>query len=295
MREIKVHFIIIGAMKCATTTLREQLAQQDGIYMLGKPKESHFFSYDIHYAKGISWYKAKFKNAAENDICGEATTSYSKFPQYPDSAARIKQHYPDIKLVYVMRHPVDRLISQYIHEVTQREIPDHMSIDQAIKKYPRLVHYSCYTKQLEVYFAQFEKQSILPVFFERLCADSQKELERICSFLNCPKPAHWDYNIEPQNVSKNLLMKSHFVDFIIDNQTFRSIRQKVVPHVIPKKIRRLFEANIEKPTISKTQMNYLKEVFDQDLKKLGLLLGVELTCDSYRQIVSQTVREWVLS
>ena len=75
-------FLIIGAMKCATTSLHDQLAAQPGLFM-SEPKEPFFFSNDEVYARGIDWYAGLFAGAAAGDLCGESSTHYTKLPSYP--------------------------------------------------------------------------------------------------------------------------------------------------------------------------------------------------------------------
>lgn len=113
----KPDFIIIGAMKCATSSLHTQLAQQPGIFMT-TPKEPNFFSDDGQFALGLSWYKNLFSDAQSGDICGESSTHYSKLPDYPQCIQRMSFYLPTVKLIYVMRHPIDRLVSHYIHQLS---------------------------------------------------------------------------------------------------------------------------------------------------------------------------------
>src|SRR5690349_17383952 len=110
-------FVIIGAMKCATTTLHEQLARQPGIFM-SRPKEPNFFSDDEVYARGLDWYRSLFDGAGDSALCGESSTHYTKLPSYPETVGRMARALPRPRLIYVMGHPVDRLISHFVHEVT---------------------------------------------------------------------------------------------------------------------------------------------------------------------------------
>ena len=75
-------FIIIGAMKSATSTLHNQLGAQSSIFM-SSPKEPNFFSDDDIYNQGLSWYSGLFSDANGSDICGESSTHYTKLPDYP--------------------------------------------------------------------------------------------------------------------------------------------------------------------------------------------------------------------
>jgi hypothetical protein len=101
------NFITIGAMKSATSTLHEQLKQQPGFFM-SEEKEPNFFSNDEIYANGLDWYSSLFSNAAPGDLCGESSTHYTKLTTYPHTVARMKAALPHVKLIYMIRHPIDR-------------------------------------------------------------------------------------------------------------------------------------------------------------------------------------------
>ena len=100
-------FVVIGAMKSATTTLHEQLARQPGVFMT-RPKEPSFFSDDTVYARGWGWYGAHFRAARDGDLRGESSTHYSKLPTYPRTVERMARDLPHVKLIYLMRQPIDR-------------------------------------------------------------------------------------------------------------------------------------------------------------------------------------------
>src|SRR5271155_5494150 len=94
-------FIVIGAMKSATTTLHEQLARQPG-FCMSRPKEPNFFSDDRMFARGWAWYGSLFQAAKPTDLCGESSTHYTKLPSYPWTVERMKRDLPHLKLIYLM-------------------------------------------------------------------------------------------------------------------------------------------------------------------------------------------------
>ena len=102
-------FVIIGAMKCATTTLAEQLGAQPGVF-ISDPKEPNFFSDDAVFRRGMNWYASLFDSAESGAMLGEASTHYTKLPTHPKACERMLAALPDAKLIYVMRHPVDRIL-----------------------------------------------------------------------------------------------------------------------------------------------------------------------------------------
>lgn len=282
-------FIIIGAMKCATSTLHEQLALQPGIFMT-QLKEPNFFSNDEQYVLGIDWYQSHFQGAKPSDLCGESSTHYTKLPTYPHTLERIKAHVPNAKFIYVMRHPIDRLVSQYIHEWTQRRI--FVDINQAIYQYPELIDYSRYTMQLNPYFDTFGQNRVLPVFFERLFAHSQDELERICQFIGYSGQPTWVNDLDAQNISSERLRKSAWRDFLVEAPGLKEIRQFLVPKTVRNWIKGFWTLK-KRPELEQQQIEYLNSIFDKDLDKLGYWLGVQLSCDSFKSTVKSKPLNWI--
>ncbi|MEQ9552856.1 MAG: sulfotransferase [Coleofasciculus sp. G3-WIS-01] len=282
-------FIIIGAMKCATSTLHEQLAVQPGIFM-SELKEPNFFSDDDQYAKGMDWYLAHFQPANANDICGESSTHYTKFPTYPKTIERLYNHLPDVKLIYVMRHPIDRLVSQYIHEWSQRVIT--VEINQAIAQHPELIYYSQYTRQLQPYFDTFGQQRILPVFLERLFKYPQQELERVCGFIGYPGQPIWDNELSTRNVSTERMRTSKIRDFFVEAPLLKQMRRWLIPKSFRNWVRSLWTMK-QKPELESEQVEHLQAIFDQDLAVLGSWLGIELSCHNFKAVVQAEPRNWV--
>ncbi len=281
-------FMIIGAMKSATSTLHEQLAQQDGFFMC-TPKEPYFFSDDPVYAKGLEWYAGLFADARADDICGESTTHYAKLPTYPKTIARIAEHVPDAKFVYVMRHPIDRLVSQYIHQWTEREID--RPIDEAIHTHPELIAYSRYAMQLEPYFAQFGQARVLPVFFDHLRSHPQVELARICNFLGYTGNPVWDDSDQQRNVSSERMRVNPIRDALVNAPILSTIRRRLIPPTMRERVKTLWRME-KRPELSADSTLQLQEIFDADLAVLSGWLGVELTCQNFKSVTRERVWEW---
>lgn len=285
----KPNFIIIGSMKCATSTLHEQLAQQPGIFM-SELKEPNFFSDDDQYARGMDWYWSHFKDASPTDLCGESSTHYTKLPTYPHTITRLQKTLPDVKLIYVMRHPVNRLVSQYIHEWSQRVIS--VDINRAIAQHPELIDYSRYTMQLRPYFETFGADRVLPVFFERMFSHPQTELERICQFIGYSEPPTWYIDLDAQNVSSERLIKSAWRDILVEAPGLKQIRRWFVPKHVRTWVRG-FWAMKKRPELSSEHINRLQEIFDEDLETLGSWLGTDLSCATFKDRVTKQSLNWV--
>lgn len=132
-------FMIIGAQKSGTTSLYNYLVEHPNIARASR-KEPHFFSGE-NYLKGRFWYRAYFptvlqkrfaeRKGGERFITGEATPYYIFHPHAP---RRVRETVPNVKLVALLRNPVDRAISQYHHEV--RRGNETLPLAEAIEREP---------------------------------------------------------------------------------------------------------------------------------------------------------------
>lgn len=283
-------FIIIGAMKCATSTLHEQLALQPGIVM-SAPKEPNFFSNDEEWSRGMAWYRGLFAAASPSDICGESSTHYSKLPTYPLTIERMRNHLPrDLKIVYMMRHPVDRLVSQYIHEWTQRFVEG--SIDEGLDTNPEMIAYSRYAMQLKPFIETWGSVNILPLFFEHFANHQQATLERVCRFIGYRGQANWDFDLKEQNVSSERLRKSAWRDAVANLPGMTTLRRTLVPQGVRDRIKGAWMMK-ERPQLSDASQARLRETFDEDLAMLGRWFGIDgLRCENFKRIAKQSHPEW---
>lgn len=285
-------FMIIGAMKCATTTLHEQLAGQPCI-MMSQPKEPNFFSDDQSFARGFDWYASLFASTDDGVLCGESSTHYTKLPTYPDTVGRMSRVLARIKLIYVMRHPIDRLISHYIHEVTNGRIT--RGIHEAVDRHPELVDYGRYHMQLSPYLSAFGAESVLPVFFNRLVARPQDELDRIGRFLGSRDRLRWDYNLRPQNAGSDRLRRSALREVLVRAPVLSTIRRRVVPKPLSETIKGFWRARTDRPRPTPELVKQLCAVFDEDLEQLGSWLGTRLNCNVFHEATGTRALEWSAS
>lgn len=276
-------------MKSATSTLHEQLARQPGIFM-STPKEPNFFSNDEQWNRGMDWYASLFRDAPPDGLCGESSTHYTKLPTYPHTINRMKQHLSaDVKFIYIMRHPIDRLVSQYIHEWTQRVIS--CPIDQALEQHPELIQYSRYAMQLEPFLESFGRTNVLPMFFERIASQPQAELQRVCRFIGYAGAPRWDDSIGEQNASTQRLRQSPLRDAIINLPGLKTIRRKFIPQSLRDRVKGLW-AMKHRPRLSPENLRRLEALFDDDLAILGRWLGLELNCRNFTGAAQQAVPQW---
>jgi hypothetical protein len=128
--------LIIGAMKCGTSSLFNYLAQHPEIAE-SRPKEIGFFDNDDHWARGRDWYEAAWRwDPAQHRVALEASTGYTKVPTMPNAAARIATYPAKFQFLYIMRNPLDRYESHYSHKDARKELQQaRISLKEALKDF----------------------------------------------------------------------------------------------------------------------------------------------------------------
>lgn len=177
-------FLVIGGMKCGSTTLYEHLSRHPDLF-LSSPKEPQFFSREPVFARGLHWYRSLFEGAGSR-VCGEASTCYSRAPHFGDVAARIHLHLPDARLVYLVRHPVDRAYSHYRHEAQARIVAGGAalpSFEEMLEENDEIVDTSDYWRQLQEYLAHYPREQIHVLSLEDLQSRRDETLAALQQFL----------------------------------------------------------------------------------------------------------------
>lgn len=282
-------FIVIGAMKAATTTLHEQLARQPCLCM-SRLKEPNFFSDDENHRRGVGWYRSCFEGCSEGQLAGESSTHYTKLPTHPLTVDRMVRLLPDVKLIYVMRHPIDRLTSHYLHETTVGRVSE--GLEETVERLPELVDYGCYARQLEPYLRAFGTQAILPVFFDRLVEQPQREFDRIGHFLGVEERLVWDASLGPFNVGRQRLRNSPVRDALVRAPVLTAVRRTILPGALTEGLKSLWRIGIDPPTVPPELEPRLRRVFDEDLSRLGSWLGVRLDCERFHEVARGEPPAW---
>jgi hypothetical protein len=114
-------FLIIGAQKSATRWLRINLGEHPQVF--AADTELSFFNSD-RFERGLEWYRGNFEEWRGEPVVGEATPGYMMWRQDPARiAARIDESLPGVKLIAILRNPVDRTYSAFIHHMRRGRIP----------------------------------------------------------------------------------------------------------------------------------------------------------------------------
>ncbi len=202
--EWEPNFIIIGVQKGGTSSLYTYLTHHPQIAE-ARQKEVHFF--DLNLDKGIEWYRSQFPSigdGTERQIC-EASPYYIFHPCVPQ---RVYNVFPQVKLILLLRNPVDRAISHYYHEV--RLGFENLSLEEAIAAEPQRLageieklmasqtyyshnhqHYAylsrgIYADQILNWLKFFPKEQMLILKSEDLYTNPAATFNTTLEFLNLP-------------------------------------------------------------------------------------------------------------
>lgn len=179
-------FLLLGAMKSGTTTLYRQLRDHPDLF-LSRPKEPQYFSRESQRRRGIDWYTSLFAHARDDQRCGEASTCYTRYPHFGDVAGRIADQLPNVRMVYVMRHPAERCYSHYRHVMQERISSGNeaavVSLEEALSSLPEIVDASLYAVQISQFFAHFPREQFHFLTLDELRADPEPTMSTLLEFL----------------------------------------------------------------------------------------------------------------
>ena len=274
------NFLIIGAARAGTTSIYHNLSQHPEVFMSDR-KEINFFNH--HWDRGLDWYDSFFSGYAGQKMVGEAsvryTFRYSEAVKVPERIARTLDH---PKLIYVVRHPVDRAYSHYWHNrnTLQRE---EGPFEEAIEEHPVYLTTSCYFERLSPYLRYFPPEQICVLIFEEFFADPQQGMRTIFDFLGVdssfvPKGVDMKTNVAWTPRSRRL--HGFYVRWFSQKTRLRQFLEPMIPHHLRARLRNLLRASYGQPGIPPMNVETrerLLDYFRPENDKLAEFLGRDLS------------------
>jgi len=172
-------FVVIGAQKAGTTWLYECLSEHPEVFV-PRMKEVHYFTrpQDDRLSRldqGVEWYRSLFPDSGK--VCGELTPDYMFFPYVAPAIAVLN---PKMKIVALLRHPVDRAYSQYW---MRRRYRDSLPFEEAIRETPGLIERGFYHRQLAPYLEIFGADCVRIYIYEEITEAPEQFFADLCRFL----------------------------------------------------------------------------------------------------------------
>ena len=268
--------LIIGAMKCGTTSLFSYLAQHPQIAACRK-KETFFFSANDCWNKGFDWYQSLWNwNPNIHKIALEASVDYTRIPSYPNAAKRIATlaDRVNFRFIYIMRNPLDRIESHYTHGLAKNWQSTQKPLAEEI--HPELIEASQYAKQLSEYYQRFPAENILLLNFTNLKKEPLTLLKEVCCFLQIDPDYQFQGLNQVHNANTERIADETLWLWLRKIKLLRSLG-KHISQQQKKKIYHLFgrklEGNIKLPP---EQRSYILQELREDLQKLSVDYGFDL-------------------
>ena len=183
-RSRPLDFLLVGAPRCGTTSLFEYLRRHPGVFVPAA-KELPFFTDETRFSGGWDTFvDSFFAGAPPEALWGKLTPHYWESPE--TAAPRIAAAMPEVKLLALLRNPVERAHSHYRFLVRRDVEPTSFATavgDRTGRKYQAYVPPGEYGRVLDVYLRHFEREQIHVMFTEELEADPTETFDRLLLFL----------------------------------------------------------------------------------------------------------------
>lgn len=269
-----VDFMMIGAQKAGTTSLAAQLAAHPAVAFC-REKEPGYFHQTADWRAGLEEYHRLY-SPQPGQITGEASTFYTFYPEFQETHKRLFEYNPDLKLIYIMRQPVDRALSHYAHNLVRNL--DTNPPDKAVFLSPDYVNRSRYAVQLRPYLELFEREQILLLVFEEYIRDQTGTLEQVAAFLGIDARPFAEIETAAQHKTVGEpYLKYESVRSVVRTSAFQKLRA-IVPASIRQPVRhRLFSNKLEqKPDVRPETKQALWRLLEDDVRVIEELLGRQL-------------------
>ena len=294
----KPDFLIIGAARSGTTALASFLQQHPEAFICA-PKEPHFFAFAdqqpnfcgpgddvmLNRRAVTQWseYEQLYQTRRDERVAGEGSVSTLYY--HPRAIENIRRYAPDVKLIAVLRNPIDRAFSSYLYMVGRGFEPlDDFAAALAAEQqrchegWHHIWHYTSmgfYAAQIEAFQHAFGRERLKVYLFDDLRNSEQDLLQDLFSFLGI------DSQFRPQtdiSVNRSGVPKSQLLTAAMQQLSrFPRVRE-CVKSVVPFRIReRIRAANLSRPKLADDIRDSLRDIFQQDIQQLSRLLERDLS------------------
>lgn len=261
---LKPDFLIIGGMKCGTSSLHYYLSLHPEVQM-SKDKDIHFFSKMEIFKQGLQFYNDYFNE--NNLLKGESSVSYTVYPSYPDT---VKNIYNTLgvgtKFIYVVRDPIERIISHYIHNLSAGRTK--LKLNAFVENMKPDSHYlntSRYYQQISEYLRYYDKNNILIISTENLKNQRQKTLQSVFDFLHVEPTFYDDQYNQVKHKSAEKLIYNKFGKWVGKTRLIWRYKNKI-PFTGKK---------IQIESLSDENLKRLQDFLNDDIEKFKIFTNCE--------------------
>ncbi|MBR9792363.1 MAG: sulfotransferase domain-containing protein [Gammaproteobacteria bacterium] len=270
--QFKVDFIGVGSGKCGSTWLYENVIQHPEVFD-GNPKEIHYFG-DLYEQQDFNWYKDLFAGS-EGKIKGEFSISYMYHPQ---AAERIHKHFPDAKIIAMVRDPVERTYSDYQHFIRKGDVSRDYPFSEYIRDQEKL-KFGYYTDYLAPFYEHFPKENILVLVLEEMQHDLAACYKQIFEFIGVK-----DTNFLPEGVEEKRNQGVNYRFLKLENVLVRTYRfmvkrgltgfaERLKRSGLAQLVRKMNAKSEPLPEMDSASRQQLVDYYAEEQTRLAQLLG----------------------
>ena len=269
----QLDFLIVGAQKSGSTSLRAFLGEQEkDIFILNR--ELHFWNRKGQYqdGAGLSTYLENFAEAKPNQIKGEKSPSYLVSQEAPE---RIHKHFPEVKIIAILRNPIDRAYSAYWHGRRVGAIETSTTFGEAVrnykvnqgKPYGDMVTAGFYSEQIARYLNFFPLKQLHVISFESTLTQSGDELHGVLKFL-LPNSAIANQESQLAFPKRNVARASRFPK--LNEAIFKS---KLLSYSTKSRISKKSLVDLKVPEMLEDDRKFLQDIYAGENQALQSILG----------------------
>lgn len=277
------NLLVIGAQKCGTTSLHRYLNVHPEIAM-SEPKELDFFveheDRPHHVAngnwhRGVEWYASHFPD--DVPVRGESSPNYTAYPNVKHIPERAAQVVPEASLIYMVRDPVERIVSHYLHRVgasrERRSLEETLTdIDQGPGM--NFVNRSRYFMQVEQWLQHFPEERLMVLAQEDLKADRSGTLRRVFRFLGVDEGFTSEEFTRTHQPSSEKRAAVGLAQRIEDPLARLAHRLPLgASRALGRAFRRVFGRTVERPELPPEWRRRLEDLLRDDVERLREFTG----------------------
>lgn len=262
-------FIIIGAVKGATTWIHNQLQHNPAVFLPGP--EPHYFSQE--HDRGLDHYRSLFAAATPGHILGEKSADYFA---HALAAARLAAVLPAARLVLQLRNPVDRAYSDYKMLYRRGTIsgPPEAYLDGRTTDQPRFLQDGLYGAHLARWRDHFDAAQIKVLLFEDVKAAPTDVVAAVCDHIGAPYHFSAEVGTRPRNDSTALFLPLPVRSALAPlKEAARPLRG----NTMFEGVRRVFAREIRYPPLPDALRSRMTDYYARDVERLESLIGRDLS------------------
>jgi len=273
------NFIIAGAAKSGSSTLYYYLNKHPEILMSKEKEPAYFTKY--WGKKELKWYESQFDHWNGEKAIGEATVEYMVDEKAPERICKIL---PNVKLIFIMRNPVDRAWSHYWHRVKMGE--ETRSFDEIIKSIKNgnlneyVIRYGMYATHIKRFLKYFPREKMLFLLLEEFKENPIEHLKLIFKFLEVDDSVEISY--EGKKNSAKMYRSKTLSILWAKIRKMDGLKEKI-PNKVYNPLRRAFQY-IDKlnkkpftpPPLNEAYKEFLHSIFENEIKELQKIINKDL-------------------